>query len=53
MGCCATKDDKKKKKKAENEEEEAEFPEQESALSKRLAEIFRKYDIDGDGCLDR
>lgn len=49
MGCCATKRDVTRDDKAADDE----FPDKDSAFSKRLAEIYRKYDTNNDGCLDR
>ena len=54
MGCCATnREEKKEKQEKENEktqEEDEEFGDKNA--SRRIAEIYRKYDINNDGSLD-
>ena len=49
MGCCASKKDGKRGGAVGGDD----IPTEDTAFSGRLAEIYKKYDKDGDGCLDR
>ena len=48
MGCCATKEKRENKNEDPNE-----APDSDAYFKRRLDEIYRKYDTNHDGSLDR
>ena len=50
MGCCASKKDTRDPK---EDIRDTRQPEKESSFSKNLAEMYKKYDADHDGSLNK